>query len=93
MSLGGTNNSVVLVLDANQRSALAVTRSIGALESTRVITADSMDNALAANSQFSHLYLQCPSAKNNPDDFINWLSKVILKYSINLLLPMTEITS
>jgi len=54
------------VLDANQRSALAVSRSIGALENTRVITADSMEDALAANSRFSHLYLQCPSAKNRP---------------------------
>ncbi|MCF6236506.1 MAG: ATP-grasp domain-containing protein [Gammaproteobacteria bacterium] len=93
MPLKDTNKTVVLVLDANQRSALAVSRSIGALENTRVITADSMEDALAANSRFSHLYLQCPSAKNSPDAFINWLSEVILKYSINLLLPVTEITS
>ncbi len=93
MSLNDTGNTVVLVLDANQRSALAVTRSIGLLENTRIITADAMGNALAANSRFSHLYLQCPSAKKNPDIFVNWLSEVIVKYSINLLLPVTEITS
>ncbi len=93
MPLKDKSKTVVLVLDANQRSALAVTRSIGALENTHIITADSMKDALAANSRFSRSYLQYPSAKNSPDAFIKWLSEVIIKYSINLLLPVTEITS
>ncbi len=93
MSLDDTTNTTVLVLDANQRSALAVTRAIGTLEGTDVITADSMKDALAANSRFSCLYIQCPSAENEPDAFISWLSEVIIKYSIKLLLPVTEITS
>lgn len=86
-------NNIVLVLDATQRSALAVTRSIGSLSDSFVITTDSCELTIAGSSRYSDIYIQSPSAKYEPEAFIVWLRDVIVKHSINLLMPMTEVTS
>lgn len=83
----------VLVLDAEQRSALAVTRAIGAVDDSYIITADTTGQALSGSSRFSDLYLQYPSPNHEPKEFIKWLSLVITQYSVDLLMPVTEITS
>lgn len=88
-----SNVNIVLVLDASQRSALAVTRSIGSIADSYVITTDCFSSSLAGASRFSNQYLQCPSPMLEPLVFINWLEKTIERYSVDLLLPMTEVTS
>ncbi len=82
----------VLVLDANQRSALAVTRSLGK-KGVPVVTADESSNALAGASRFSQQYLTYPSPKQSPDEFVDVLSKLIKQYHIDILMPMTELTT
>lgn len=84
---------VILVLDASQRSALAVTRSLGRMPEVKVITADSSSLALAGTSKFSDLYLESPSSRNRPSEFIRWVQRVIVEHRVSLLLPVTEITS
>jgi predicted ATP-grasp superfamily ATP-dependent carboligase len=83
----------VLVLDANQRSALAVTRSLGRIANFTVTTADSTPHALAGCSHFSSHYLQSPSSESAPDVYINWLTALQVTQPFDLVIPVTEITS
>ena len=82
----------ILVLDANQRSALAVTRSLGAAHAT-VLTADDSPQALAGCSRYSSLYLQCPSPANQPQAFLSWLRDTVTAQRIDWVFPVTEISS
>ena len=82
----------VLVLDANQRSALAVTRSLGK-KGVPVFTAEESSNALAGASRYSHQYLEYPSPRQLPDQFVDVLSKLVKQHRVDILMPMTELTT
>ncbi|WP_049631530.1 ATP-grasp domain-containing protein [Cellvibrio sp. pealriver] len=83
----------ILVLDAAQRSALAVTRSLGKLENVRIITADSTPSALAAHSKYSTAYLQSPSSADEPESYLRWIKQICAEAHYSLVIPVTEITS
>jgi len=82
----------VLVLDANQRSALATTRSLGK-HGIPVITADDTTSSLAGLSRYSTCYFQYPPPGTEPENFISAIDECIKKNDINVILPMTELTS
>lgn len=82
----------VLVLDASQRSALAVTRSLGK-RGIPVITAEEFPEALAGLSRYSQHYLEYPSPRHDPDQFITVLGELVREYRIDILFPMTELTT
>jgi len=84
---------IILVLDAAQRSALAVTRSLGKLENFTIVTADSTASALAAASKYSTAYLQSPSSTDEPELYLQWLKKICAETNYSLVMPVTEITS
>ncbi len=52
----------VLILYANQRSALAATRSLGR-HGIHIITADETADSLAGSSRYSKLYFRYPSPR------------------------------
>jgi predicted ATP-grasp superfamily ATP-dependent carboligase len=83
----------ILVLDAAQRSALAVTRSLGKLGNITVITADSTPSALAAASKYSSAYLQSPCPADEPELYLQWIKKTCSENKYALVMPVTEITS
>lgn len=83
----------VLVLDAEQRSALAVTRSFGRVPELDVTTAGSSPVALAGCSRFSNRYLQSPSSEREPEAYLAWLKEVVAQTPFAMVLPVTEITS
>jgi predicted ATP-grasp superfamily ATP-dependent carboligase len=83
----------ILVLDAAQRSALAVTRSLGKLGNIHITTADSSKHALAGASKYSNRYLQSPCPSSNPAGYIEWLDNLCQQESFSLVIPVTEITS
>lgn len=83
----------VLVLDAEQRSALAVTRSLGRVPGLKVTTAGASPVALAGRSRFSSRYLQSPSPEQAPEAYLGWLKELVAKESFAMVLPVTEITS
>lgn len=85
----------ILVLDANQRSALAVTRSLGQNRATRfmVTTADASPMALAGQSRFSQAYLQYPDPAREPKAFLNWVKQQCRGEPYDLWMPTTEVTS
>src|SRR5690606_8739380 len=83
----------ILVLDACQRSALAVTRSLGSLPDVSVTTADSAERTLAGSSRVSHLSLCSPSSEKEPEKFLDWMREQIAVQPYDLVVPVTEITS
>ena len=79
----------VLVLDAAQRSALSVTRSLG--DHCKVIVADEAELTLGGASKYvftSEVYASPSSAS----EFIADINRIIEKYNIQVLYPTTEIT-
>ena len=74
----------VLVLDANQRSALAVTRSLGK-RGIKVITADETHKSLSGSSRYSFCNFTYPTPKHNSDNFIESLCDAIKKYDIRVV--------
>lgn len=80
------------MLDACQRSALAVTRSLGR-QGVPVYTADETLTSLAGSSRFSIQYLTHHSARIKPKDFIDDIIEFCSKHSIDIVLPMTELTT
>jgi len=82
----------VLVLDASQRSALAVTRSLGK-QGIPVVTSEETEKTLAGNSRYSIQHVPYPSPRLYPEDFIQALSDLVKAHRIKILLPMTELTA
>ncbi len=82
----------VLILDANQRSALAATRALGKY-GVQVFTADEFSDTLAANSKYSSNKLCYPSPSKDAGAFIQFLSDTIATHKIDILLPMTDIST
>ncbi len=81
----------VLVLDGDQRSALAVTRSLGK-NNVPVITASDKQTAICAASRYSQLHVVYPDPKNRPDEFQEWLSNYLADNDIGVVYPLTDIT-
>ena len=81
----------VLVLDANQRSALATTRSLGH-RCVPVITADDSPTALSGASRFSLGYRRYASPQIHPEQFIADIVALVRQQNIDIILPMTELT-
>ena len=83
----------VLILDAAQRSALAVTRSLGRLPQLRVYTAEASAQALAGRSRFSQGFHLSPDPTEAPEDYITWLQNLCTTQQFALVIPVTEVTS
>jgi predicted ATP-grasp superfamily ATP-dependent carboligase len=83
----------ILVLDAGQRSALAVTRSLGRLPDVTISTADFTTHALAGCSAFSRQYLVSPNPIEAPEAYISWIDALTHQIEFALVLPVTEVTS
>lgn len=84
---------IILVLDAAQRSALAVTRSLGKLDNITLVTADSTATALAGCSKYSSRYLQSPNSSEEPEKYLKWITQICTENHFSLVIPVTEITS
>lgn len=82
----------VLILDANQRSALAVTRSLGR-QGILLITADETTTALAGSSHFSSEYIIYPSPRLYTENFLTSIARVCKTKNIHIIFPMTELTT
>ena len=90
--VGPGAGSAVLVTDANQRSALAITRSLGA-RGVRVIAADSVPETLAGSSRFSADSAQYVDPYRDPEGFVADLRALVSEHDIGLIVPATEVTT
>jgi predicted ATP-grasp superfamily ATP-dependent carboligase len=82
----------VLVLDGNQRAALAVTRSLGR-RGYDVTVADETARTLAGASRFALRRLQYPSPYTDAPAFIAWAQEAFTQSNIRVALPVTEVTT
>lgn len=82
----------ILVLDANERSALAVTRSLGRL-GHRVIAADTGSASLAGASRFATRRLAYPDPYSSPSAFIDFVLAMVDKGEADVIIPCTEVTT
>lgn len=82
----------VLVLDGNQRSTLAVVRSLGK-RGIPVIVGESTARSIAGVSRFCWRQVQYPSPENNPEKFLAWLVQLAQQDEVRWVLPITDITT
>lgn len=84
--------TTVLILDADQRSALAATRALGEAGYT-IHTADHCHSALAACSKWSSNYVRHPDPTSDPDGAIKSIADYCNSKSIDLIFPMTDVST
>ena len=82
----------VLILDANQRSALAATRSLGK-RGIPVAVADEVRETIAGASKYCRESFAYPSPSEFPKDFIRILQKECMERHIRMIFPMTDIST
>jgi len=82
----------VLILDANQRSALAATRSLGK-RGVPLIAADETLSTLAGSSRYCPETMVYPSPYFDHEGFIRTLRNEVVNRSIRSIWPMTEVTT
>ena len=81
----------VLILDGNQRSALAAARSLGRRD-VRVIVADTKERSLSSTSRFCRARFGYPSPRLDPTAFIACLAEQCRRHRVDVLYPMSDIT-
>ncbi len=79
----------VLVTDGEQRSALAITRSLGRLGHT-VYVCSPRRRSLAGASRFAAADITVPDALAYPEEFAAALRAVVEERSVDVLVPVTE---
>jgi predicted ATP-grasp superfamily ATP-dependent carboligase len=81
--------AVVLVTDGEQRSALAVVRSLGRA-GHRVFVASSRRRSLAGASRYCRGEVQLPDPLQEPARFVDGVAEAIRRWGIEILLPISE---
>lgn len=82
----------VLVLDANQRSALAIIRSLGR-HGLKVIAADHRPHTLGAASKYAITSVRYPDPAASPSAFLNDIIAVVPRLGIDIIVPATDLTT
>lgn len=82
----------VLITDSDNRSALAATRSLGK-HGHFVITAGDSRNSLAAVSRYSSGFMAYPNPMQDPDGFVAAVASMARTHHIDVILPMSDITT
>lgn len=82
----------VLILDGNQRSALAATRALGK-RGVVVITADETPTTLSGASKYCRGTLVYPSPYDDAGGFVEALKREIQGRGIGVMFPMTDVTT
>lgn len=82
----------VLVLDGNQRSALAAVRALGR-RGIDVIVGESSAASLAGHSKYCCGTVVYGSAYDDPERFLRSLAELVRAHDIGVLLPMTDVTA
>lgn len=82
----------VLILDGNQRSALAATRALGK-KGVDVTVADETVQTLAGSSRYCRSAFVYPSPYQSPLQFLETLRREMMQRGIMVLLPMTDVST
>lgn len=79
----------IFVLDGEQKSALAATRSLGKA-GIKVITGSPFISSLSGASKYSYKQVKYSSPFIDPIKFIEDIKAIIVENNVDLLLPMTD---
>jgi len=82
----------VLVTDGDSRAALAITRSLGR-KGHRMVVGEKTCPSLASVSRYCMEGWIYPDPLKRPDDFLDDLLRTVIEKAIDVLLPVTEITT
>jgi len=82
----------VLLLDAEQRSALAVTRSLGR-RGVQVHAASAVPETLAGSSRYAVSRQQYPDPQLQPRQFVEWVHSTCASQGIERVFPLTDVTT
>lgn len=82
----------VLVLDANQRSALAIIRSLGR-HGLKVIAGDHQAAPLGAASKYAAGFVQYPDPATSPGAFVREIISTATRLAIDTIVPATDLTT
>ena len=82
----------VLVLDANQRSALAVIRSLGR-RGLKIVAADHRSHSLGAASRYAITSIGYPDPATSPKAFVKEIIATVNRLGIDVVIPATDLTT
>jgi len=82
----------ILVLDANQRSALAVIRSLGR-RGMRVVAGDHGTAPLGGASRYASATVQYASPAEHPARFVAEIATLVRRFEIGTVVPATDLTT
>ena len=90
--MSATENPSILILDGNERSALACTRSLGR-RGVRVHVAESTERSLAGESRYCHATVRYSSPQGNSEDCFNEIVEYMEMHDIRVLFPITDVST
>jgi predicted ATP-grasp superfamily ATP-dependent carboligase len=82
----------VLVLDANQRSALAVIRSLGR-RGMHIIAGDHVSTPIGGASRYAAATVQYASPAEHPVQFAEQIATLVRRLDVGLVIPATDLTT
>jgi predicted ATP-grasp superfamily ATP-dependent carboligase len=87
--MAGNRSPTILVTDANRGTAVTIIRSLGRA-GRDVVAADSNPGAIGFSSRYTSHKFVYPDPKTEPERFIETLLENVKRYSIDLILPVTD---
>jgi len=87
-----TKSYTVLITDGDSRAALAITRALGK-RGHKVIVGHHKERSLASSSKYSHKHITYKNPADDVMDFVTSLQEVIFKENIDILIPVTDVTT
>jgi predicted ATP-grasp superfamily ATP-dependent carboligase len=82
----------ILVLDANQRSSLAIIRSLGR-RGLKVIAADYRPHSIGGASRYAAASIRYPDPSESPGPFIAHITAQADSLGIDIIVPATDLTT
>jgi len=82
----------ILVLDASQRSALAVVRSLGK-KNMHVTAADHIPSTLAGASRYAREAVCYADPSREPGRFLDNIGAIVRRIGVDIVIPTTDLTS
>jgi predicted ATP-grasp superfamily ATP-dependent carboligase len=82
---------VVVILDGNQRSALAATRSLGRKGIFVSVGSETVDS-ISARSKYCKEAFSYPSPYTNPQGFVQTVKEYVSNFPGGTIFPMTDVT-
>lgn len=82
----------VLVLDANQRSALAIIRSLGR-HGLKLVAGDHVPAPLGAASRYAAESVRYPNPAESPGSFVGEVATIVRRLGIDTIMSATDLTT